>query len=541
MPEKPVSKVNARKSFVGGVAALTLSTAAVKFIGMFYKIPMIYLVGVEGMAYFLAAYHIYALLFTLSTAGLPVAVSILISRSRASGNTSEIETIFKISLILFAAVGAVCTGILLFGAESIAFLIDIEEAAPGIRAVAPSLFFISLGSAIKGYFQGFGNMRPTAVSQIIESLGKLVLGILFTKIAIDRGMSLPNVAAAAISGLTAGVILSTAYLFFRKARTEIKADAFIKKREDSRKILKNLIFMAAPITFGAAVINITSLIDTALIASRLKDAGFESSVANSMYSSYGNLSIPIFNLIPAFVSPIAVALAPLIAEAAQKGDSARAKKLTETSFKLCGLVSIPSAFGIAIFGDEILSFVFRNQSSAVKLASPLLTVLAPAVFFSCLITLTNAALQSHGKASKPIVSMAVGAAVKIVAEFILVGNPKINILGAPLSTLICDMTIVLLNLHFIRKYTAGSDSAFGLFVRPLISSLGASFTAVIASVGLARFRVGGDLTIFTVVAVDVLIYVILAAKTRSVTDKEIEMLPKGRSISMMLKKIKLLK
>ncbi len=534
------NKKKKQKSFIGGVAVLTASTAVVKLIGLFYKIPMIYLVGVEGMAYFLAAYHIYTLLFTLSTAGLPIAVSILVSKFRATGNYSAGEEVYKISSLLFSFVGAGFTAILYFFAEPIANLIDIEEAAACIRAVSPSLLLVSMGSAVKGYFQGCRNMKPTAISQIIESIGKLVLGLIFTKIAINKKLPLPRVAAAAIMGLSCGVAISTIYLFACRAR--VKKDGSSRKEGvGGKNIFKELLSISAPITLGAAVISLTSLIDTALISSRLQHAGFAASVANSMYSSYGNLSIPIFNLIPSFMAPIAISMAPMISDAAERGDKAGERRLLNSSFKLSALVALPTSLGIAVFGREILDLIFPSEISAVEVASPLLSVLAPAVFFSCLITLTNAALQSYGRAAKPIISMTVGAVVKIIFEYILVGIPSVGIFGAPVSTVLCDVTIVIFNIYFIEKYTCGVGKITEMFTKPFVAAvLSVGLTSVTMSI-FSRYVSIGKYIVFPIIAANVFIYAIMAAKTDSVTAGDIELLPNGRGIYKIMKKIKLLK
>jgi len=534
------SKEKKTKSFIGGVAVLTASTAVVKIIGLFYKIPMIYLVGVEGMAYFLAAYHIYTLLFTLSTAGLPIAVSILVSRCRASGNISGGEAVYRIASLLFTSVGAIFTVVLYACAEPIASLIDIKEAADCIRAVAPSLLFVSMGSAVKGYFQGCQNMKPTAVSQIIESVGKLGLGLLFTKLAISRGMPLPKIAAAAIMGLSAGVVVSTLYLFVCRIKAK-KENYSFSSEHSGKKILKELMAISAPITLGAAVISITGLIDTALISSRLQSAGYASAVANSMYSSYGNLSIPIFNLIPAFMAPIAISMAPTVADAASRGDKYKERQLLDSSFKLCGMIAIPSSVGIAVFSNEILKLIFPSEISATRVAAPLLSILAPAVFFSCLITLTNAALQAYGKASKPIISMAVGAVLKMITEYLLVGDPRIGIFGAPVSTLVCDVCIVAFNVYYIGKYTCGTAKISELFGKPLVSAAVSSFIVSFAASALLKHCDIGKYILFPIVIIDAFIYLILIIKTGALNKKEIELLPNGRKVYKILNKIKLLK
>ncbi len=528
-----------RKRFLGGVAVLTASTAAVKIIGLFYKLPLIHLVGIDGMAFFLAAYHIYTLLFTLSTAGLPVAVSILVSKSLAENDDASAERIYRVSLALFTAVGAVSTAVLYFGADVIASAIEIPNCAPCIRAVSPALLFVAAGSAVKGYFQGRQNMKPTAVSQVIESVGKLALGLVFTYYAVGQGYPDHMTAAYAIFGLTVGVFVSTLYLFAVKLKEHAKSSNDTSAA--NAVILRRIASISAPITLGAMVISLTSIVDTALISSRLQSAGFAESVANAMYSSYGNLSIPLFNLIPAFISPIALSVAPIIAEASERGEINRAREALSSAFRLCALIALPASLGLSVFGREILGLLFADQLAAVNIAAPLLSALSPAVFFSCIITVSNAALQAYGKATKPIISMALGAAVKIVSEYVLVGLPDVNILGAPISTLMCDLTIVMVNLYFIRKHTCGVGSEVKLFSRTLIASSMATAMSITAALIWIKTIGHSRGMIVVIAAVDMIIYILLAAKTQAVNAADIEMLPRGEKTADKLRKIKLIK
>lgn len=535
-----LAETSAKSRFLGGVTVLTVSTAAVKLIGLFYKIPLIKLVGIGGMAYFLAAYHIYTLLFMLSTSGLPVAVSILVARSRAEGKNADAERTYRISLILFSLIGVLCSAVLYALSDIAAAAVGIPEASHCIRAVAPSLLFAASGSAVRGYFQGRQDMRPTAISQLIESGGKLILGLAFTKAAISASLPTGVVAAFSIAGLTAGSLGSTLYLFIRRA--------FVRRKERSLpqapvtdmpvgKVICEIASISAPITLGAAVMSITSLIDTALIAKRLQAAGFAPSAANMLYSSYGNLSIPMFNLIPAFIAPVALSMTPLLTEAAQRRDRERERELLGGAMRICAIVAIPASLGLAVFGREILTLIFRTEAAATDIAAPLLTVLSPAIFFSCLITVTNAALQAYGKAQKPIISMAFGAAVKIGAEFILVGMPSVNIFGAPISTILCDLTIVLINLYFIGKYTCsiGENGLFGVFARPLFAS-GISAVATVVFAGILRRSLGvSKYAIIPVIIFNVAFYAFFVLFTGAVSDEDIKLLPQGEKIAGIIK------
>jgi len=183
--------------FFSGVLVLTIANLLIKVIGLLFKIPITNIIGDEGMGYFNAAYTIYTWFYMISTAGLPVAVSVMISKGRTSGNFKEVKKIYKITMLLFVAIGLVGMLLMIFLSKSFADVMGSRSIYLSIIAIAPTLFFICISSAVRGYFQGYQNMFPTAVSQIIEALGKLILGILFANYAISKGYDLPMVAAYA--------------------------------------------------------------------------------------------------------------------------------------------------------------------------------------------------------------------------------------------------------------------------------------------------------------------------------------------------------
>ena len=196
---------------LNGVVLLTASTLICKVIGLLFKIPIIGIVGIDGMAYFSAAYNVYMLLNSVSAAGLPVALSILISKNISEGKNANASKIFSVSITIFAVLGVLCSVILFVFADVYSEFIGINEASLAVKAISPTLFFICLSGGIRGYFQGFKVMVPTAVSQLLESIGKLVLGISFALFVINRGGNPSATAAAAVSGFSVGVLLSLIY------------------------------------------------------------------------------------------------------------------------------------------------------------------------------------------------------------------------------------------------------------------------------------------------------------------------------------------
>jgi len=211
---------NSTKLFFAGVLVLTISNLIIKAIGVLFKIPMNHIVGDQGMGYYSSAYTIYTFFYMVSTAGLPVAISLLVSENRAKGRLNQVKKVFKISLLLFLAVGIVGTAVMLFGAGGFASLLKAEPTYYCIIAIAPTLFFICLSSALRGYFQGYQSMLPVAISQLIEALCKLFLGIAFATYALNKYGSgketIHYVAAYAVLGLTIGAGLGMIFLMFSK-------------------------------------------------------------------------------------------------------------------------------------------------------------------------------------------------------------------------------------------------------------------------------------------------------------------------------------
>ncbi len=515
------------KKLISGTAVLTAAAILTKIIGLFYKIPLIRYVGLEGMAYFLAANHIYVFLFVVSTSGLPVAVSIMVSQALAleERGEGEVEHIFRSALSLFVMLGAAGTVFMLLAADKIARIINIGGAAHSIRAIAPAILLACLGGAYRGYFQGRQIMRHTALSQVIEALGKLILGVAGALYALWRGYNTELVAAFAIAGITAGVGFSALYLAAAKAAHDRRnrrdrrdrrgrgaAGAPLINQGQQRGLAASLIKLALPITLSSAVISLTGLIDTALIANCLFSAGFSEAAINKLYSCYGNIAVPLFSLTPALVAPVSVASVPLISAALGSGDRAGAAGVADSAFRLTFLVALPASAGLSVFARPVIALIFPHEAEAAQLAAPALSLLALSVLTACLITTTGAILQANGRAGKTIPSMLAGAFVKIVAEYLLVSRPEINIAGAPISTFLCNLTVVAINIYFISKYMPEVARSYRVILPGGLSAVaavgGAALTMRIAG------RVAGEAAaLIAAFAAAAVIYIIMIVIT----------------------------
>lgn len=450
-----------RRSFLSGVSVLTLSALVVKVIGLLYRIPLLDHLGTEGMGYFNTAYELYALFCILSTAGLPVAMSVLISAYEAEGRHGVARRVYRVALGAFLVIGVIGTIVLGGMSRRFALLLGNEQAAVCMRAVAPTVFFICLSSAFRGYFQGHRNMVPTALSQIIEAGGKLVLGLLFASYARAAGKDLPTTAAYAVLGLTLGTALSVLYLALHKYYTDRRDGAKtlslaspVENMPSTRCILRALASTAIPVTLSAGVISLTKCVDVALILRRLQAIGHTAAEANALYGCYSTLAVPVFNILPALCTSVALSAVPALSAALKRGEGGRAdvRRIATSSLGMTLLISIPAALGISIFAEDILSLLFSGQPAAVAEATPYLTCLGLSVPAACLVTVTGAMLQAAGRAGRPILSILVGVVVKTILAYVLLGMDGMGMMGAPMSSVVCDTVIVALNLLHIARF-----------------------------------------------------------------------------------------
>lgn len=568
MEEKKDSLRNdGKKNLYSGITVIGISVVFVKIIGLIYKIPLMNCIGAEGMGYFNSAYEVYLLFCIIATTGLPTAVSVMISRYRSKytvGYDSDgISEIYRTVVFVFSVIGLGASLLMLFGAGAFSSLIKNSGARESIVAIAPSVFFICLISAVRGYFQGFGNMKHTAVSQVIEALGKLVFGLSFAMIALKRGKNVQSMAAYAVLGMTLGTALSALYLGLArhfatsskngkqnfKITDSLQSDrsavnlsrrkaVVINKRASvsaaaipSRKsIIKELFRVAVPITLGSVVLSVTRLFDTVLIMRRLQTIGYPENVANSMFGTYSTLSLPIYNLPPSLISGISLSLVPLLAAAICSGNKSEEKSMLQSSFKITAVFAIPASFGICAFSAQILDLLYGNNADAVELASPLLAVLGISVLLSCMITVSNAVLQAYDRAGKPIISMIVGSVVKLISGYILIGIPGINIMGAPISTLLFGLTVFGMNYYYICKYSDNSKGLCAVFVKPMACGIIAVCNSIIVYSFLGRFIGSDTLVGVAAMLLAVPVYIIAALKTGTLEYDDIMTLPAGERI-----------
>ena len=533
MSDQPVKK----QSFLHGAAVLAMATLVVKVIGMFYKIPLQNVIGNAGYGYFTTAYDIYSVLLMVSTTGLPVAMSRMISESQALGHTAQIKKIFRTALLVFLTLGIIGSlgmGLLCRRLSVLATSFDTSWAA--IACLAPSVLFICIISAFRGFFQGQSNMTPTSVSQVFEALCKLFIGLGAAWLIMDSTGSETLAAGGAISGVSAGCVIAALYLWSRYRKAVRGASFCNGPVESTRDTMKTLLTIAVPITIGAAGLQLINLVDTMVFMRRLTGgAGFNQTMAENAKGIY-NVCQTIFNLPCAFITPITISVIPSITEHLTKKNSRGAKMVEDSAIRIMSLIAMPCAVGLAVLSGPILQLLYGYEGTDLSTGAAILATLGATVVFNSLVLTTNAVMQAHGDVKTPVVNMLIGGVVKVAVNFVLVGMPGINILGAAIGTLCCYGVITTLNLLALGRLEGDHRLNFSrVMLRPLAAAAIMGVGAFFACRGIQILGLSAKLACLGGVAVGATVYAVLVIVLKAITYDDCMLLPKGEKIAKILR------
>lgn len=536
-----------KQSFVLGAVWLMASNIIVKLLGAVFKIPLRNLVGVESMAYFNSAYSFYVLFYMISTAGLPVAISRMVASANARGNSGEVKRIFKVSMAMFVAIGTVGTAAMVIFSKAFARSTGIgEDLYLSIIAIAPTLFFICITSSYRGYFQGLQNMIPTSVSQVIEAVGKLFIGLIAGYVAMKAGCSSAEVAAYVILGITIGVIANTLYLAIAKAvplNNQLNCDLAAVPRSRGQ-ISAELIKIAIPITISSSIMSLTNVIDTMVVVNRLVDIGIANDLAVAYYGSYTSSAVTLFNMPPTLIYPFAISAIPALSASFANKDYAKSKATVESTFRIASLIALPCALGMSALSKPIIDLLFRDEDigfmadggiiTSNGVSGPMLSILAIAIFFMGIISVTNSILQAYGREMTTIISTCSGIVTKFITAYVFIGIPKIGVYGIPLSTALCYIVIMICNIFFMVRYTGIVPGIRKIFLKPFVASVLCAGGALGAHLLLEMTPFAGKLSTIISILVAVIIYVLAILLVKGLDREDVEMLPGGRKISSVL-------
>lgn len=544
-----VAQTQKQNSFFGGAAILAAGILIVKLIGMFYKIPLINIIGEAGAADFNNAYNIYAVLLTVSTAGLPVAVSKLVSEANALDRRNQVRRTFRLALVLFLALGLVSFLVMFFRADTLAGMMNDSKAAAGIRALAPAVVCVGCLAALRGYSQGHSNMAPTSVSQIIEALCKLVVGLGLAFWLVKQGKD-PDVAAAgAITGVTVGTVVALAYMVLDFLLSRGREDTRGTDRPDSAgSILVNILKIAVPITLSSSMVGIVTVIDSSLVQGQLQSAlDLTEQASRTLYGNYSG-ALNIYNLPTSLMAAITASVIPAVSAALARRDRRGAARITGSALRITALLSFPMGVGLFVLGTPIIRLLFPKLNVAV--AGPLLSTLGIATPFVCMVLVCNSVLQAHGFINLPVIVMVLGGIVKIVNNYNLVG--AIGIAGAPVGNILCFGLALVLDLVVITRVIPNRPRLLPIFAKPAIASavMGGAAWAVYGLLSRilsseqvdqagqtvrAVSRMGNAAGIFLAIAVAGVVYLVLVIALRAISRDDLALMPKGDKLARLLR------
>ena len=576
-----------QNTFFGGAAILAMGIMVVKLIGMFYRIPLVMIIGEQGTADFNNAYNIYAVLLTISTAGLPVAVSKLVSEANALGRRNQVRRIFRLALSLFLTLGVLSFLLMFFKADMLAGMMHDEKAAAGIRALAPAVICVGCLAAFRGYSQGHSNMTPTSVSQIIEALCKLVIGLALASWLVKQGRPPEIAAAGAITGVTVGTIVALAYMVLTFLLDWLREPRRTGDTPDSAgSILAKILSIAIPITLSSSMVGIVTVIDSSLVQGQLQKvllenpdswtlysgfvdfapltAALESwkatlgsgaaatmaalsvdtssaaatlndelqAVSRTLYGNYGG-ALNIYNLPTSLMAAITASVIPAVSAALAKKDRRGSANITGSALRITALLAMPMGIGLFVLGEPIMTLIFPGLTG--ELAGPLLSTLGLATPFVCLMLVANSVLQAHGFINLPVVVMVLGGILKIVTNYNVVALPTLGIYGAPAGNILCFGLCLLLDLIIISRVIPNRPRYSTIFLKPLVASLimGAGAWAVHGL--LFKFLSSNTISVLGSIAVAVVIYFALVVVLRCLSREDLQLMPKGDKIARLLR------
>lgn len=452
-----------KQSLIKGSLILGSAGILARFLGIFFRWPLIMLIGDEGVGYYQMSYPLY-MFFIAMASGIPMAVSKIVSEKNATGKTDEAFVVMRGSLIIMLILGTGMTVLLGgFAKPLIHFLKWDEKAYYSLIGICLAPILIAIMTALRGFFQGLQNMSPSAVSQLIEQIGRIVVGIGLAVTLIPYGIEYS--AGGAAFGAAAGGLFGGVYLFFKYLK--IKKEHNIKKVRTNPEIIGEILRVAIPISLGATVGAIMSLIDSILVPQKLLEAGFKIKDATILYAQLTGKATVLTNIPLTLSIALSTSLIPIIAEKHVLKDNVEVQRKIDTSIKLSFVIAIPCFLGFYFMSEPIMKLIFPGRHEGYQI----LKYLSISIPFIVLAQTTTAVLQGTGYYFKPVRNLVIGCIAKIILTMILVPIPTLNVYGAVIATIGAYVVAAMLNIICLHRKLRLSVNYKDAFIKPLIAAL----------------------------------------------------------------------
>ena len=530
-----MSEPQKKQNFLQGTALLAMAAVIVKLVGALYKIPLNAIIGEKGFGYFSTAYEIYNVLLMISTAGLPVAMSRMISQASSLENYNQVRQVYSTARRIFLILGASGSILMTVFCRQLAAFWNQPDAWAAIGFLGPCVLLICIMSAFRGYFQGQSNMLPTAVSQVLEVITKLIVGMAAALAFLKLTDSIPLAAGGAILGVTVSCVVSSVYLFgkFRRSyrelpRTEDQAASFGKT---ARELLK----IAVPITISSTCLSIITSFSSKIYMGQLLSSGVSQESADIMRGIHV-MTQTIYNMPCAFITPITVSIIPAITAQITLKKYRQTRLTEESAIRITGIVAMPCSLGIIALAQPITALLGRYSGERLVLATQMMTVLGVSLVFNALVLVTTSIMQAHGNVTRPVINMLIGGVLKLIVVYVLTGNPAIGIVGTPIGTLLSYVVICILNIYSIHALVEDPPQILKNLIRPFCAACIMALCAWLVWWDLGKLGITSRLILCAIpVGVGVVVFLIAAVILKVITREDCLLLPKGEKIAKMLK------
>lgn len=524
-------------SFLKGAAILGIAAIVIKIIGATFRIPLGNKIGDLGMSYYQSAYPIYIYLSVIATAGIPTAIAKIVSERVAVGDHQGASRVLKTILIVMVFLGGFISLAFILSSPYLAHYVNNEKSIYSMYAIAPAIFFISIMSVYRGYFQGYQRMEAYAWSQVIEQFCRVVCGLFLAFTLFPIGVE--YAAAGATFGATAGgvagsILIFIMYLRFRKTGdfTQLRDT----EEETTKDIIKRLLMVAVPITIGASIMPVMQMFDLAIVMRRLVDIGFAADDANKLYGQLTGYAQAVVNLPQVITAAVQISIVPAISQFVSLNNSEKRDDTIEAGVRLALIIGLPCSVGLVLLSDGIMKLLYPLQMEIASSTGAILGVLGWGVLFLSIFQITTGILQGLGKQNVPMKNLLVGALLKGVLCYVLVGIPKINILGAAMATITAYAVASMLNIVSMIRITGIKLNFTNVFLKPIVS---VGFMGLVVKLSYMLTSTVTSERLATVVAVTLggIVYIVMLFVTNTLTDKDLEMMPGGSKLKKLNDKL----
>lgn len=452
-----------KQSLIKASLILGIAGIVARFFGLFFRWPLIMLIGDEGVGYYQMSYPLY-MFFVAMASGVPVAISKMISEKKAKGDIEGIFVIVKESTLLMMMLGIGTTIILFFFARPIIRFVQWDmKSYYALLGISFAPFVISIMTIYRGFFQGLQNMTPSGMSQILEQLGRVVIGVGLAIFLLPKGIEFA--AGGAAFGAAAGGVIGASYLYEKYKK--VKKEMWNKRVKSNSEVLTSILKIALPISLGATVGTIMSLIDSILVPQKLMQSGVTSEMATVLYAQLTGKANVITNIPLTLSMALGTALIPIIAENYIMNRRKEVQDKVQLSIKLSMLIAMPCTLGLYFLAGPIMMIIFPGKYDGILI----LKYLSISVPFIIITQTTTSIMQGIGHYIRPIINLFIGCIVKVVLTYLLVPIPEINIYGAVIASIAAYIIATILNMISIKRKLKLSLKVAQTFIKPIIASV----------------------------------------------------------------------